>query len=171
MDRHRRHVSTTKSMAENSSMLFTSHFLTQELVHAEEKHCSFFLTASSRGTRGGRRLQQRWQKNDDDDGNGGDGRGRGEKKTVVGGGSCTRTRNVTCSVCAGGPCIEALAARCCRIVEEAGDGDGGAVWRRRGGRGADAGAAQLLQLHLLGGILLMASMVAGTMGSTSILGR
>jgi hypothetical protein len=62
MDRHRRHVSTTKSMAENSSMLFTSHFLTQELVHAEEKHCPFFLTASSRGTRGGRRLQQRWQK-------------------------------------------------------------------------------------------------------------
>ena len=107
----------------------------------------------------------------DDEGNGGDGMGRGEKKTVVGGGSCTRTRNVTCSVCAGGPCIEALTARCCRIVEGAGDGDGGAVWRRRGGRGADAGAAQLLQLHLLGGILLMASMVAGAMGSTSILGR
>ena len=65
--------------------------------------------------------------------------------------------------CTGGPCIEALAARCCRIVEGAGNGDGGAVWRHRGGRGADAGAAQLLQLHL-GGILLMASMVAGAMG-------
>jgi hypothetical protein len=138
MDRRRCHVSTTKSMAENSSMLFTSHFLTQERVHAEEKHCPFFLIA---GDEGGPAAAAAVAKNDDDDGNNGDGRGRGENKTVVGGGSCTRTRNVTCSVCAGRPCIEALTARCCRIVEGAGDGDGGAVWRRRGGRGADAGMA------------------------------
>jgi hypothetical protein len=135
------------------------------------KTLSFFPDSIIAGDEGGPAAAAAVAKNDDDDGNDGDGMGRGEKKTVVGGGSCTRTRNVMCSVCAGGPCIEALAARCCRIVEGAGDGDGGAVWRRRGGRGADAGAAQLLQLHLLGGILLMASMVAGTMGSTSILGR
>ena len=65
----------------------------------QRKTLSFYLTASWQGTRGGRRLQQRWQKHNDNDGDNGDGRGRGEKKMVVGGGSCTQMKNVTCSVC------------------------------------------------------------------------
>jgi len=147
-------------MAENSSMLFTSYFLMQELViiHAKEKHCPFFLTASWQGTRGGRRLQQRWHKHDGNDGDDGDGRGRGEKKTVVGGGSCTQMK----------PCIEALAARCCCIVEGQGTGMEGQCGVA--GEGGGCGGGPTSSAHL-GGILLMASMVAGAMGSTSILGR
>ena len=65
----------------------------------QRKTLSFFPDSIMAGDEGGRRLQQRWQKHDDNDGNGSDGRGRGEKKTIVGGVSCTRMKNVTCSVC------------------------------------------------------------------------